>query len=110
MFLTISLIPILLSISFTWTFFLDYLSYLVSPPPPPSYDCIVVVAGSAGSVVAARLAEAGSKVLLVEAGGTAPSVAHTPVMVGFLQNSPIDWMLMTYVQEHAGLAMGGVSS
>ena len=110
MFLTISLIPILLSISFTWTFFLDYLSYLVSPSPPPSYDYIVVGAGSASSVVAARLAEAGAKVLMVEAGGPAPSVAHTPAMVGFLQNSPIDWMFRTEVQEHAGLAMGGVSS
>ena len=110
LFITISPLPILLSISFTWTFFLDYLSYLVSPPPPSSYDYIVVGAGSAGSVVAARLAEAGAKVLLVEAGGPAPSVAHIPAMVGFLQNSPIDWMFRTEVQEHAGLAMGGVSS
>jgi len=107
--LTISPVPIWLSLTFAWTFFLDYLSYLVNPPPPPSYDYIVVGAGSAGSVVAGRLAEAGAQVLLVEAGGPAPSMAHIPAMVGFLQNSPIDWMYRTEVQEHAGLAMGGVS-
>ena len=51
----------------------------------------MVGAGSAGCVVAARLAEAGHEVLLVEAGGPAPSLAHVPSLVGFLQNSPVDW-------------------
>ena len=110
LFLAISPIPFLLYMSFTWTFFLSYLTYLISPPPPSSYDYIVVGAGSAGSVVAARLSEAGAHVLLVEAGGPAPSAAHIPAMVGSLQNSPIDWMFRTEPQEHASLAMGGVSS
>jgi len=109
-FLLVSPLPVLVSLSCAWSFFLSFLSSVVSPPPPPSYDYIVVGAGSAGSVVAARLAEAGALVLLVEAGGPAPSLAHVPALVGSLQNTPIDWKYRTEKQEQAGLAaMGGIS-
>jgi hypothetical protein len=44
--------------------------YLETPPPNGTeYDFIVVGSGSGGSPVAARLAEAGHSVLLIEAGG-----------------------------------------
>ena len=62
-----------------------------------SWEYIVVGAGSAGSVVAGRLAAAGHTVLLVEAGGDAPSVAHIPAMVAILQKSPVDWAFVTEV-------------
>ena len=109
LFISISPIPIWISLYCTWAWLLDYLSYLGSPLPPPSYDYIVVGAGSAGSVVAGRLAGGGARVLLVEAGGPAPALAHIPAMVGMLQNSPLDWRFRTEVQEESCLATGGVS-
>jgi choline dehydrogenase len=44
----------------------------------PEWDVIVVGAGSAGSVVAARLAAAGRRVLVVEAGADQPLVPTAP--------------------------------
>merc|ERR1719427_1807695 len=93
--LTAGPVPCLLSLCYYWSWVASYLTYLVSSPPPVTYDYIVVGAGSAGCVVAGRLAEAGHHVLLVEAGGPAPSLAHIPGFVGFLQNSPIDWAYRT---------------
>jgi len=70
----------------------------------------VVGAGSGGSVVAGRLAEAGRSVLLVEAGGQAPWISHIPAMVGLLQLTDMDWQYKTVKQEGSNLGMGGVSS
>ena len=39
------------------------------PPSGAAFDYIVVGSGTSGSVVAGRLAEAGHKILLLEAGG-----------------------------------------
>ena len=65
-----------------------------------SWEYIVVGAGSAGSVVAGRLAAAGHTVLLLEAGGESPNVAHIPAMVALLQKSPVDWAFVTEVILH----------
>ena len=62
-------------------------------------DYVVVGAGSAGAVVAARLAEAGAMVTLVEAGGQAHQVAvKVPALYPALMDSELDWGFRTEPQ------------
>jgi choline dehydrogenase-like flavoprotein len=88
-------------------------------------DYIVVGAGSAGCIVASRLAERGDRVVLLEAGGSDKSrFLRVPGMVSIIHTVPqvkkkFDWGYYTVPQKHAlnrkiptvrGKVMGGSSS
>lgn len=64
-----------------------------------------VGAGTSGAVIAARLAENGQSVLLVEAGGTAPPFLDIPLLSPLLQNSIYDWQYITVPQHNACKAL-----
>jgi choline dehydrogenase len=86
------------------------------------FDYVIVGGGSAGCVVAARLAEdPGIRVLLLEAGPDASAVdeVHVPAAYSRLFRSQYDWNYVTLPQERAegrpvywprGKALGGSSA
>lgn len=70
------------------------------------YDYIVVGAGTAGSVLAARLSEDPRiTVLLLEAGSSETVVSNTPGLSDSLISSVMDWNFVTTSQSHSCLAM-----
>merc|ERR1719270_1937537 len=69
------------------------------------FDFIIVGAGSAGSVVAGRLAEHGHQVLLLEAGPPANWFMTIPYICAIFQKSPYDWQYTTVLQNRRPLAL-----
>lgn len=66
----------------------------------PNYFLVSVGAGSAGSVVAARLSEDPCvSVLLLEAGGPADPLSEIPATAFFLQHGHMDWSYKTVPQK-----------
>lgn len=64
------------------------------------YDYIIIGAGSAGSVMAARLSENPAvRVLLLEAGGSESLISEIPIGAISVQTTPIDWKYWTEPQE-----------
>ena len=63
------------------------------------FEYIVVGAGSAGCVLAARLAEAGQRVALIEAGGEAdPIASRVPALYATMMETVADWGYRTTPQ------------
>ena len=75
-----------------------------------TYDYVVVGAGTAGSVVAARLSEdRNTTVLVLEAGGDGSDIifgvlSSVPLLYGLLQNTSYDWKYYTEPQMHSAFA------
>nr|WP_242884599.1 GMC family oxidoreductase N-terminal domain-containing protein [Actinomadura litoris] len=95
--------------------------FRANPPEVAVYDYVIVGAGSAGCVLAARLTEDPSlRVLLLEAGPPdgAPEI-QIPLAVATMIKGPYDWDFATVPQAHAsgrsvywprGRTLGGSSS
>jgi choline dehydrogenase-like flavoprotein len=90
-----------------------------------SADYVVVGSGSAGAIIARRLADSGASVLLLEAGGRDNTkLVRKPGMIGPMHSVPqlkkkVDWGHYTVEQKHAlgrripqthGKVLGGSSS
>ncbi len=98
---------LLLYIHATWRF--QWLMAKHFQPPPPNgteFDFVVAGAGSAGSVVAARLAEAGHSVLLTEAGGPSHWMQGLTGLAPLFmrRDSSYNWNSVSWPQEDGSLS------
>jgi len=68
------------------------------------FDYVIVGAGSAGSVLAGRLSEAGHTVCVLEAGqARQPLIVRMPAALAYPMHSPrLDWGLWTEPEPHLG--------
>ncbi|XP_014209005.1 neither inactivation nor afterpotential protein G [Copidosoma floridanum] len=74
--------------------------------PDREYDYIIVGAGTAGCVVASRLAEnSNAKVLLVEAGSTIQIVSRIPLLAPVVQQTNADWQFKTVSQKFSSIGL-----
>ncbi|KAK9885236.1 hypothetical protein WA026_010739 [Henosepilachna vigintioctopunctata] len=70
-----------------------------------AYDFVIVGGGTAGCVLARRLAENSSaSILIIEAGGRGNGVLSVPVISPLLQQSNFDWKYKTTRQSNACLS------
>nr|XP_018903218.1 PREDICTED: glucose dehydrogenase [FAD, quinone]-like [Bemisia tabaci] len=92
---------IILRLNFWFSLFPSYFippEYYVSS----EYDFIIVGAGTAGSILAARLSEVTKyKILVLEAGPRSSFIHNIPVITPLLQESDCAWQHRTTPQEHA---------
>ncbi|XP_021194107.3 glucose dehydrogenase [FAD, quinone] [Helicoverpa armigera] len=72
----------------------------------PEYDYVIVGSGTAGSVIAHRLAtETNYTFIVVEAGCRSHALLEAPVLGPFFHGSLLDWQFQTVPQKHACFAM-----
>ncbi|XP_011557744.3 glucose dehydrogenase [FAD, quinone] [Plutella xylostella] len=72
----------------------------------PHYDYIIVGSGTAGSLIAHRIAtETNFTYLVIEAGGSGNAILDIPVFGPLLHRSVFDWQFETTPQEQACYAM-----
>ncbi|NP_001136328.2 glucose-methanol-choline (gmc) oxidoreductase [Nasonia vitripennis] len=88
-----------LNISYLYHFYEDWL--FCDFKNSSKYDYIIVGAGSAGSILAKRLADAGANILLVEAGGVPSYFFNIPILTPLFLNTVYDWQYVTVPQENA---------
>ncbi|CAG9134881.1 unnamed protein product [Plutella xylostella] len=79
--------------------------------PDKRYDYIIVGAGTAGCVLAARLSEdPGTRVLLVEAGDQMGYFTKIPLTATAAQQGPNDWSVRTTPQKYSSFGMWNQTS
>ncbi|CAG9791096.1 unnamed protein product [Diatraea saccharalis] len=82
----------------------EYSSLILKPDK--RYDYIIVGAGTAGCVLAARLSEdPGTKVLLVEAGDHMSYFTKIPLTATAAQQGPNDWSVRTTPQKYSSFGL-----
>ncbi|XP_061713552.1 oxygen-dependent choline dehydrogenase-like [Cydia pomonella] len=95
--------------SFTLFIFIVYYGNLIgsyNDKINQEYDYIIVGSGTAGSLIAHRLAtETNFTFIVLEAGGQGNLLFEIPVLGPLLHGSPYDWQFETVPQHNACLAM-----